>query len=184
VGVYSFFDPETRKEPFRARVVKAKVALHRKIHGFGHTPDQKWPFRPRVVKALIFPTVNLHTFVHFSRLGVQKVNKSMQIYRWKKLTLSPLSDGMAIFGRECVQNHVFCDAKRPSPSPLSHGMAFFGAAGSKMCIPCESGGGFFLSLRFARECRTFLEGYAPAGPKMGILDESCEGFSAKSQKPS
>ena len=35
-----FLDPETRKWPFRARVVKAKVVLHGKIDSFGHTPDQ------------------------------------------------------------------------------------------------------------------------------------------------
>ena len=52
-----------------------------------------------------------------------------------------------------------------------------------MDIPYESGGGFFPSLHFARDCRPFLEGCAPAGPKIGILDESGEGFSEKSQKP-
>ena len=31
-----------------------------------------------------------------------------------KKTLSPLSDGMSIFGQECVQNHVFCDETKTS----------------------------------------------------------------------
>ena len=52
-----------------------------------------------------------------------------------------------------------------------------------MDIPYESDGGFFASLHFARDCRPFLEGCAPAVPKIGILDESGEGFSEKSQKP-
>ena len=89
---------------------------------------------------------------------------------------------MINFRRECVQIHLFYRAKRPSPSPLSHGIAFYDAAGSKMDIPYESGGGFFASLHFARDCRPFLEGCAPAVPKIGILDESGEGFSEKVAK--
>jgi len=42
-----------RKRLFRARLVKAKVVWHRKIHGYEHTPDQNWPFHSRVVKSLI-----------------------------------------------------------------------------------------------------------------------------------
>ena len=45
-----------------------------------------------------------------------------------------------------------------------------------MGILLESGEGLFLTLRFARDCRPFFEGRAPAGPPMGILDERCEGF--------
>ena len=66
-------------------------------------------------------------------------------------------------GRECAQIYLFYHAKRPSPSPLSHGIAFCEAAGSKMDIPCESGGGIFPSLHFARGCRPKLEGCAPTG---------------------
>ncbi len=39
---WPFVRPDARKLPFHARVVKAKVVLHRKIHGFEPTPDQKW----------------------------------------------------------------------------------------------------------------------------------------------
>ena len=86
---------------------------------------------------------------------------------------------MTTLGQECVQNTLFYNAKRPSPSPLSSRIAFFGSAGSKMDILLESGEGLFLTLRFAREWRAFLEGRAPARPPIGILDERCESCSDK-----
>ena len=39
-----FLDPETQKEPFHARVVKAEIVLHCKINAFEQTPDQKCQF--------------------------------------------------------------------------------------------------------------------------------------------
>ena len=133
-------------------------------------------------ESTFFSTVKMNTFVQMSSLGVQKMTKSIQFYRRKKGTIKN-SYEMINFRRECVQIHLFYHAKRPSPSPLSHGIAFYDAAGSKMHVPYESSGGFFASLHFARDCRPFLEGCAPAVPKIGILDESGEGFSEKSQKP-
>jgi hypothetical protein len=38
----------------------------------------------------------MHTFVDFSRLGVQKDNKSIEIYVEIKIAPSPLSNGMAV----------------------------------------------------------------------------------------
>ena len=49
-----FYRTDAREWPFRTRVAKAKLVLHRRIHCFGHTPDPKWPFRTRAVKAHFF----------------------------------------------------------------------------------------------------------------------------------
>ena len=88
-----------------------------------------------------------------ARLGVQKSNKSIQFYRSKKNALSPLSYGMPILGRECVQRYVFCDAKRASPSPLSYEMAILGHPFDKMVIPFERGEG---EARFDRQIQCYL----------------------------
>ncbi len=134
------------------------------------------------MKALFFLNDKNEYFCSIFEPRGPKMIKSIQFYRRKKWTIKN-SYEMINFRRECVQIHLFYRAKRPSPSPLSHGIAFYDAAGSKMDIPYESDGGFFASLHFARDCRPFLEGCAPAVPKIGILDESGEGFSEKSQKP-
>ena len=134
------------------------------------------------MKALFFLNDKNEYFCLIFEPRVPKMIKSIQFYRRKKGTIKN-SYEMINFRRECVQIHLFYHAKRPSPSPLSHGIAFCEAVGSKMDIPCESEGGFFPSLHFARDCRPFLDGCAQAGPEIVILNESGEGFSEKSQKP-
>jgi len=66
-----------RKRSFCSRVVKAKVVLHRKIQGCGHTPDPKWSFRSRVAKALI--VFNGKSAYFCSILGPRDA-QSMHIY--------------------------------------------------------------------------------------------------------
>ena len=134
-----------------------------------HRSRTEWPFWSGVCPKLYFlqckTTFAFTTLVRNGHLRVSGSKNRIKVFSFtvQKKTLSPLSYGMASFGRECVPNYIFFHAKRPSPSPLSHGMAFCGAAGSKMDIPCESGGGIFPSLHFARGCRPKLEECAPTG---------------------
>ena len=124
----------------------------------------------------------MNTFVQCSSLGVQKMTKSIQFYRRKKTALSKTRTKWPILvgsGSKSIyftmQNDLRLHHSRtewPFAEQLDRKWTFYRRAEEVFSEP-----------PFQRDCRPFLEGCAPAGPPMGILDESCEGFSAKSQKP-
>ena len=106
---------------------------------------------------LFFSPVNMHTFVHFSGLGVQKVNKHMQFYRWNEKVISPLSNGMANFGLNVTNTMYFTMRNDFAFAPLERNGLFL-----RTCI--KNGHSyafvrvFFENIRFERECRPFLGG--------------------------
>ena len=123
--------------PFRSRLVKALIFVNGKSEYFcslfgspGAKSEQKNPVLSFAKKK------------HFHHARTQwlfwvgRVSITMYFAMRKKhdvfvssINLRTFVHSMAFFRREWVHNHVYCDAKSPSPSPLSHGMASFGHLG-------------------------------------------------------
>ena len=124
-----------------------------------HRSRTEWPFWSGVCPKLYIlqckTTFAFTTLVRNGHLRVSGSKNRTKVFSFivQKNALSPLSYGMPILGRECVQRYVFCDAKRASPSPLSYEMAILGHPFDKMVIPCERGEG---EARFDRQIQCYL----------------------------